>query len=103
MLELELKHLSKGLHMKLYLVTPFFAFDCNNIDGFNDGHDVAPFQIAAESKTQALELAIEQQQLMIEKPCIRLDDPAKLYWIESYFEGGYNYQYVDFSNIKEIE
>lgn len=110
--------------MNTYIVRPYYGYDCNSRDGFNNGHYLDELYIDAESEEDAIDKAMTAFKLE-DRGILVTDDPEDLgdtclAWITCYVDddgndvpktewenlnesaevGGYLYQYIDFGDVR---
>jgi hypothetical protein len=96
--------------MNTYIIRPYYAYDCNSVEGFNNGCYLDEIEVEADSEDYAIELCIQKQKTALPKNTEYLDnimDDVGVVWVTKYCEEEdeegnreYLYKYIDFGDVK---
>ena len=102
--------------MQIYIIRPYYGYDCNSVDGFNNGCYLDEIEVTANSEDDAIEQCITLQKESLPKETEYLDfgDFNTVSWVTDYCDGAtddtnidddddnceYLYKYIDFGDVR---
>lgn len=89
-----------------YIVRPYYGYDCNSWDGFNNGNYLDDIEVVAEDSAEAITKAIEFYIKEFGWPKgAEIDGwfgEGTIYWVTDVVDSeNYLYRYIDFNNIED--
>jgi hypothetical protein len=102
--------LGRRCPVRHYTIRPYFGFDCDSVNGFNNGHYLDEIVVEASSEEEAITLAMDKYIEINKLDMSRIEQDGwfgegTLYSEERDAEDSeeYTYQYVCFNSVKEEE